>query len=174
MRMRRLPMPIIAGMCCSAHVHAETPATAGTSEAPERDYAWHGRVGFGVNPVTSDAEELPAVHVGFGASLSGFVRLPYRISAGVGFDWERYTFDSKNYGDPPGSAARAKPVRRTTGAQLRGPEGAQRLRAPSASASESCSPSSATYRSFARRVSGIVSSRRGPCQVLKRRLCRAC
>jgi opacity protein-like surface antigen len=106
MRMWRLPVPIIAGMCCSAHVHAEASGTSGTLEAPEHDYTWHGRVGFGLNPVARDPDELPAVHAGFGASLSGFVHLPYRISAGVGFDWERYTFDSKNYGDPPGSAAR--------------------------------------------------------------------
>jgi opacity protein-like surface antigen len=27
------------------------------------------------------------------------MQLPYRVSAGLGFDWERYTFDSNNSGD---------------------------------------------------------------------------
>jgi opacity protein-like surface antigen len=106
MRLRRLPMPVIAGMCSAAHAHAETPGTPGTLETRERDHTWHGRVGVGRNPVARGADELPAVHTGFGASLSGFARVPYRFSVGVGFDWERYTFDSKNYGDPLGSAAR--------------------------------------------------------------------
>jgi hypothetical protein len=62
----------------------------------------------------------------------------------------------------------------TTGVKLRGPEGAQRLRATSASTAELCGTSSATHRSFSRRVSGIVSRPRGRCQALKRYPCRAC
>lgn len=52
------------------------------------------------------ADDLPRAHLGLGASLSGFVQLPYRLSAGAGFDWERYTFDANNSGDPLGSGPR--------------------------------------------------------------------
>jgi opacity protein-like surface antigen len=90
MRLRQLPL--IAGIGWSAQAHAET--------------TWHARVGVGLNPVASDAAQVPRAHTGFGASLSGFAQLPHRISAGVGFDWERYTFDSQNFGDPYGSAPR--------------------------------------------------------------------
>jgi hypothetical protein len=103
MLLRRLLTPIIAGICCVAHAEAEPP---GTSETREGDHAWHGRVGVGLNLVSRGADGLPTVHMGFGASVSGFVHLPYRISAGVGFDWERYTFDSTNHGAPLGSAPR--------------------------------------------------------------------
>lgn len=105
MRVRQLAVPIIAGMCRSAHADAETPHTAGILQT-QRDHTFHGRVGLGLNPVARSSDELPTVHMGYGGSLSGFVHLPHRFSAGVGFDWERYTFDSKNYADPPGSAAR--------------------------------------------------------------------
>jgi hypothetical protein len=106
MRLRQLLMPTLAGICCSAHAHAEALGTSNTLETRRLDHTWHGRVGVGLNPVARGTESLPTVHMGFGASLAGFVQLPYRISAGVGFDWERYTFDSNNYGDPYGSAPR--------------------------------------------------------------------
>jgi hypothetical protein len=61
----------------------------------------------------------------------------------------------------------------TSGVKLRGPEGAQRLRATSAATSELCGTASATHRSFSRCVSGIVSRLRGRCQALKRHPCRA-
>lgn len=94
---------MIAGIW-SALAHAEPPAS--TAVTPERDDTWHGRFGFGLNPVASRTDRLPKAHMGFGASLAGFLQLPYRISAGVGFDWERYTFDSRNHGDPDGAAPR--------------------------------------------------------------------
>lgn len=90
MRLRQLPL--IAGIGWAAHAHAEP--------------TWHARVGVGLNPVASDAAPLPRAHTGFGGSLSGFAQLPYRVSAGVGFDWERYTFDSQNQGDPYGAPPR--------------------------------------------------------------------
>ena len=103
-----VPMLVIAGMCCAAHAHSEPPGASGTLGTRERDSTWHGRLGVGLNPVARETDELPSVHTGFGASLSGFVRLPYRMSAGIGFDWERYTFDTNNFGDPAGSVARYK------------------------------------------------------------------
>jgi opacity protein-like surface antigen len=93
-----------AAACCAAPARAEPPreAISGeaiSGEAPERDVTWRARLGVGLNPVARSSDRLPTVHSGFGASLAGFVQLPYRVSAGLGFDWERYTFDSNNSRD---------------------------------------------------------------------------
>lgn len=106
MRWRPWLTLILAGICASAHAQAETPAAPDPSETRERDATWHARVGFGLNPVSSTDDRLPTAHMGFGASLSGFIQLPYRFSAGAGVDWERYTFDSKAVGDADGSPPR--------------------------------------------------------------------
>lgn len=89
---------LMAAFCCwPLPAQAETTASGGPVERALG--TWHGRFGVGVNPVSSGDNRLPTAHTGFGASLSGFVLLPLRLSAGLNFDWDRYTFDSANHED---------------------------------------------------------------------------
>jgi opacity protein-like surface antigen len=103
---QRLHVSIIAAICCAANANAQAPAATAPLETGAREHWLHARVGVGLNPVVGDDSSLPTAHLGYGASLAAFVYLPYRISTGVGFDWERYTFDSNNFGDASGSPAR--------------------------------------------------------------------
>jgi hypothetical protein len=100
--LKRLPClaPVIAGLCFASTGNAQAPGRgSGAEPLAEPRLTWLGRVSVGLNPVVSRTEYLPKAHLGFGVSLAGFVKLPYRFNAGLGFDWERYTFDSENMGD---------------------------------------------------------------------------
>jgi Outer membrane protein beta-barrel domain len=88
----------LAGICFTALGHAADGQPAADASLMN-DATWRARLGLGVNPVVSSSEYLPKAHTGFGASLAGFVQLPYRLNVGLGADWERYTFDSNNNGD---------------------------------------------------------------------------
>lgn len=108
MRLRHYHLLLVATICVPLPVYAQSAGA--TSNPPvataEQTDTWHGRIGLGVNAVISGNDALPNAHTGFGASISAFIQLTQRISTGLAFDWDRYTFDSKNHGDPPGTAAR--------------------------------------------------------------------
>ena len=67
----------------------------------DRDF--HVRGGFGMTPVVfRRTDHLPEAHHGVGAFFTAFAQLPYRLSLGGGFDWERYSYEtatSEDYTD---------------------------------------------------------------------------
>lgn len=83
----------------------EPNETVQSAVAPSDEITWHARLGAGLN-VGSLSSEMPRADTGFGGSVSGFLQLTRRLSLGAGFDWERYTYDSANYGDLPATKAR--------------------------------------------------------------------
>jgi len=102
LRRRLMPLssPVLLTTCVVSHSSSTLAANEEASAPePENDTFWHARVGIGLNPVIGQDDRLPTAYTGFGASLSGFVSLPLRLSAGAGLDWEQYTFDSNNHGD---------------------------------------------------------------------------
>lgn len=69
------------------------------SPAPDTTFSeqsnFHARGGFGITPVVfRSTDHLPTAHHGVGAFLSAFADLPYRLSIGGGFDWERYSYET--------------------------------------------------------------------------------
>lgn len=73
-------------------------ATSEASDANERDF--FARAGFGVTPVSSQREDrLPQAHTGVGLFMMAFAQLPYRLSLGGGFEWERYSYETATESD---------------------------------------------------------------------------
>lgn len=61
---------------------------------------FHARAGGGVAPVMlRSTDHLPTAHHGIGAFVTAFVQLPYRLSLGAGFEWERYSYETTTHED---------------------------------------------------------------------------
>lgn len=79
-------------------LRAEESSTR-AQDSQQNNTTWHARLGVGVSPIIEQNTTLPDAHTGFGASISGFYQLPFRLSVGANFDWDAFTFDSANHGD---------------------------------------------------------------------------
>lgn len=79
----------------------DVPKPTSAAVRPSNEVTWHARLGVGVNPIFETDNILPIAKTGFGGTISGFYQLPYRLSVGAGYDWERYTYDTTNVDDPP-------------------------------------------------------------------------
>jgi len=96
-----LPLVVVALAANDARADTQDEGAAPmleASEANERDF--FARVGFGVTPVSSQrSDQLPKAHHGVGLFMMAFAQLPYRLSLGGGFEWERYSYETATQSD---------------------------------------------------------------------------
>lgn len=87
-------LAVLGASAGGARADTEAPATSPPSEAAAKESNFHARGGFGITPVAFQSDdELPTAHHGVGAFFTAFAELPYRLSLGAGFDWERYRYE---------------------------------------------------------------------------------
>ena len=85
------------------HARADTTdegatPTSEAGDATGRDFFARG--GFGVTPVWfQHTDQVPEAHTGVGVFMMAFAQLPYRLSLGGGFDWERYSYETATHQD---------------------------------------------------------------------------
>jgi len=94
---------VLATLAVGANARGDTKdegaaPSSEASDANERDF--FARAGFGVTPVLfRRSDHLPEAHHGMGLFMMAFAQLPYRLSLGGGFEWERYSYETATSAD---------------------------------------------------------------------------